>query len=338
MKNIALFRLPYADEYTEISSEQKVKLIASYEAIGRENGFVVAPFNPGFESPIVLIHPDKVEKKSFGAVDEMQVNEKKASMGLSIIDNDYSTAFQTFHNAISEGRFMKLVLSCSSSRPADTSDVEALFLDTCRRYPRLAVMLVSTERTGTWLVASPEILLTGDGSWWRTMALAGTMPYADGYQEWSEKNQHEQHFVEAYIEDRLSDYSLEILKDGPHTRRAGNLVHLCTDFRFHLAPGCYIGEVLASLHPTPAVCGIPKAKAREFILENENNNRLYYSGFMGPVGIDGETHLYVSLRCAKLGDGTATLYAGGGIMPESTMQSEWEEVEHKMKTIGDVLG
>lgn len=337
MINFACFRLPYADDYTIVSSEQKVKLIASYEAIGKESGFVVAPFNPDYSSPIVLIHPDKVEKKSFGVVSELPNNEKETDSEEKNFNTDYASAFQKFHGAINEGRFMKLVLSCSCTRPADTSDAEALFLETCRRYPRLAVMLVSTERTGTWLVASPEILLTGDGSWWRTMALAGTMPYADGYQEWSEKNQHEQHFVEAYIEDRLSDYSLEILKDGPHTRRAGNLVHLCTDFRFHLAPGCYIGEVLASLHPTPAVCGIPKAKAREFILENENNNRLYYSGFMGPVGIDGETHLYVSLRCAKLEEGNAILYAGGGIMPESTMQSEWEEVEHKMKTIGNVL-
>lgn len=337
MKNFAFFRLPYAESYTVVGSDQKVKLIASYEAIGRECGFVIAPFAHGYESPIALIHPDVVEERPLAPTPDIF---NKAGADVSIdknIDEAYEATFNKFHTAICEGRFMKLVLSSSMEVTADTSDMESLFLEACSRYPRLAVMLVSTERTGTWLVASPEILLTGDGSWWRTMALAGTMPYAEGYQEWSEKNQHEQHFVEAYIEDRLSDYSLEILKDGPHTRRAGNLVHLCTDFRFHLAPGCYIGEVLGSLHPTPAVCGIPKAKAREFILENETNARSYYSGFMGPVGINGETHLYVSLRCAKLHDGKATLYAGGGIMPESTMHSEWEEIEHKMKTIGEVL-
>lgn len=336
MRNYALYKLPYADTFTEIRSERAVRVLPSYDFIGREAGFVVAPFAVGVGTDIVLIQPDEVtehqlQSQTGATATTVRVEEQEKD---AMPDDSYSKDFNTFHEAICRGQFMKLVLSRSKVIDVKAQDYRELFLETCRRYPRLMVMLVSTPKTGTWLVASPEILLRSDGSWWRTMALAGTMPYKDGYQEWSEKNRHEQHFVEAYIEDRLSDYSIEILKDGPRTQRAGDLVHLCTDFRFRLAQGCGIGEVLASLHPTPAVCGIPKALAREFILTNEKTERRYFSGFMGPVGVGGETRLYVSLRCAELHDGSATLYAGGGIMPESTMQSEWEETEHKMKTIG----
>lgn len=332
--NFAYYRLPYADKYTVIRSDKPERILTSYEQIGREPGFVIAPFINSRTTPIVFILPDHIEEIPIpvteGVTDDREVAVTTAS-------EQYEKAFATFHQAITEGHFMKLVLSRSFERELPDIEPEKLFLEACHRYPRLMIMLVSTETTGTWLVASPEILLTGDGSWWRTMALAGTMPYADGYQEWNEKNRQEQRFVEAYIEDRLSDFSVEILKDGPHTKRAGNLVHLCTDFRFHIAEGCYIGEVISSLHPTPAVCGIPKMKARDFILVSENTQRRYYSGFMGPVNIDSQTHLYVSLRCAQLMGNRAVLYAGGGIMPDSTLQSEWDETEHKMKTINALL-
>ena len=333
--NFALYRLPYAETYTEVRSERDPIRISSCEEIGTEAGFLVAPFDcKNRRTPIILIRPDVVECKSVG---KQKVSDKCETTETGKMSDSYASDFLKFHDAIVRGEFKKLVLSRSKEIPFNRTDYTSIFLEACQRYPRLMVMLVSTSLTGTWIVATPEILLTGDGTWWKTMALAGTMPYREGVTEWSKKNQQEQHFVETYIENRLSLFSGDILKDGPFTQRAGNLVHLCTEFRFHLAEGKSIGDILASLHPTPAVCGITKEEASQFIEDNETTERLYYTGFMGPVGIGDATHIYVSLRCAKLSSGTATLYAGGGIMPESDALSEWEETEHKMKTIGDVL-
>ena len=98
-----------------------------------------------------------------------------------------------------------------------------------------------------------------------------------------------------------------------------------------------LGKVVDALHPTPAVCGLPKAEAMLFIARHEGIRRDYYSGFAGPVGINGETHLYVSLRCARLEGRTMTFFAGGGIMPESRCEEEWMETEAKIKTIAHVL-
>lgn len=333
--NVALYRLPYDDAYTEVSSERPPQCLPSLQSIGSDCGFVVAPFDCSDAStPIVLISPDYVKRKPLvnaqALADGGYVRERQ-------ISDSYAEDFRKFHDAVKSGSYSKLVLSRTREASMSDIDIHQLFLDACLRYPRLAVMLVSTSVTGTWIVATPEKLLTGDGTWWKTMALAGTMPYSEGFQEWSKKNQHEQHFVETYIERCLASFGCDILKDGPFTRRAGNLVHLCTDFRFHLQQGRTIGDVLSMLHPTPAVCGLPKDDAYSFIKANESSSRLYYSGFMGPVGIDGKTDIYVSLRCAQLSDGKATLYAGGGIMPGSDVLSEWEETENKMQTIGDVL-
>lgn len=333
--NYALYRLPYSDYYTEIRSERKPLIISSFEEIGEEEGFIIAPFvNSPDKSPIVLICPDNVKRIPIDTIKAIDRSERIVDANITA---SYEEDFKKFHDAAQSGEFQKLVLSRSKKTENTTSDYLAAFTDACHSYPRLMVMLVSTEETGTWLVASPERLLSGDGNYWRTMALAGTMPYKEGFQDWSSKNQREQQYVDKYIDECVSSYSEEIIKDGPHTKRAGNLVHLCTDFRFRLNRGVNIGEVLSALHPTPAVCGIPKEKALDFILTNEHNDRLYYTGFMGPVGISNETHLYVSLRCAKLNATSSTLYSGGGIMPDSDLNSEWEETEKKMQTIENVL-
>lgn len=333
--NYALYRLPYSDYYTEIRSERKPLIISSFEEIGEEEGFIIAPFfNSPDKSPIVLIYPDSIKRIP---IDTTKAIDRLERIIDANVTASYEEDFRKFHDAAQNGEFQKLVLSRAKDIEGTTSDYFSAFIDACHSYPRLMVMLVSTQETGTWLVASPERLLSGDGNYWRTMALAGTMPYKEGFQEWSSKNQREQQYVDKYINECVSRYSEEIIKDGPHTKRAGDLVHLCTDFRFRLNSGVNIGEVLSALHPTPAVCGIPKEKTLDFILTNEHNDRLYYTGFMGPVGISNETHLYVSLRCAKLNATLSTLYSGGGIMPDSDLNSEWEETEKKMQTIENVL-
>ena len=95
--------------------------------------------------------------------------------------------------------------------------------------------------------------------------------------------------------------------------------------------------MLALLHPTSAVCGLPKEPALQFILENEGFDRSYYSGFLGPVNSATGTHLYVNLRCMELLEKEAILYAGAGITAESNPEKEWQETQHKMQTMRRVL-
>lgn len=340
MQSFAYYRLPYSDTYTVIRQKGEPKMLADYGCVGEEEGFVIAPFATDEKTPVVLIAPEIVEK---GIIDdETLLTDLAVETSSEQPTTDYIETFAKYREAVSNGTFRKLVLARSKviEHHTDTSSQEvlkSLFLKACRNYPRLMVMLFSTPLTGTWIIATPEVLVTNNGDNCRTMALAGTMPYAEGVQEWSQKNRDEQNVVERYIDSIITPFSRSVVKDGPATSRAGNLVHLRTEFHFRLKKDCTLGNVVSHLHPTPAVCGVPTEKARQFIIDNEKEPRCYYSGFAGPVGIDGETNLYVSLRCAEIKRHSIHLYAGGGIMAESTCESEWHETECKMQTVGVVL-
>jgi isochorismate synthase len=96
-------------------------------------------------------------------------------------------------------------------------------------------------------------------------------------------------------------------------------------------------KLLDTLHPTPAVCGLPKESSKSFILANENYDRTYYTGFLGEINVDLETALYVNLRCVEIVGTTAIIYVGGGITLESIPENEWSETSNKTFTIKSIL-
>jgi isochorismate synthase len=123
-----------------------------------------------------------------------------------------------------------------------------------------------------------------------------------------------------------------VTESDVYTSRAGNLVHLRSDFSYNA--GSNQSALIDALFPTPAVCGMPKEETREFILDNETIDREYYSGFAGLLNVDGSSQLFVTLRCMKLlAKNRVRLFAGGGIMPDSVEADEWHETENKMETI-----
>lgn len=336
----AIYRLPHQQQCVLVDQIGGLprELPSCAELCGCE-GFVMAPFAPSADCPILLLRPDRVY--TFACADHVE-----ALIPIDSVENiesqiepqpfshaDYQVDFANFHEHLVNGEFSKLVLSRSvdiKRKPGLTAI--SLFAEACRRYPRVMVALVSTPQAGTWLTATPEILLSGSGRFWQTMALAGTMPYSDKVR-WSDKNIQEQRYVATYVTEVLEHYTSDFTEHGPRTVRAAHLAHLRSDFHFTLSNTDRVGELIQALHPTPAVCGLPKDEARQFILANEHHDRRYYSGFMGPLSLHDTTHLYVTLRCMQLFNCHCRLYAGGGILPESNEQLEWQETEAKLDTM-----
>lgn len=252
------------------------------------------------------------------------------------VDESYATLFADFINALHEGLFEKLVLSRASILPRDGAlRLMETFLKACRCYIHSYVYLCYTPQTGAWLGSTPEILLSGIDEQWQTVALAGTQSLDNGQlpQQWDEKNRQEQEVVAAYIRSQLASLGITTVEHGPYPVYAGALSHLKSDFKFTLPDRSRLGELLALLHPTPAVCGFPKAEAYRFILSHENHRRRYYSGFVGWLTPEGKTDLYVNLRCMQLAENSLTLYAGGGLLPSSELADEWLETEKKLQTM-----
>lgn len=257
----------------------------------------------------------------------------------------YIAAFELFKKALMAESCNKIVLSRTFKQPlGDDFSFGHLFGSACAAYPEAMVYVCYTPLTGLWLGSTPELLLAGNGHSWQTVALAGTMKLGDQKNqdlervEWDAKNIKEQHIVTAYIEKQLCIKNLKTVISKPYTVRAGQVVHLRTDVTFEPENDLNVGDFLDFMHPTPAVCGYPKTEAYRLILAQEGYDRSYYSGFVGPLNMEKKTHVYVNLRCAKIEANQMTLFAGGGLMPDSELESEWDETESKLQTLLSLVG
>ena len=95
-------------------------------------------------------------------------------------------------------------------------------------------------------------------------------------------------------------------------------------------------DLALSLHPTPAVGGLPRQAAVEYILKNEGYDRSFYTGFFG-VTRNNEANFWVNLRCMQLFKNGLVLYAGGGITAASSPQLECEETCNKLQTLTSII-
>ena len=353
--SFALYRLPWTDEcYFVLQTSDDVEQLAEIQELNGKKGFVMAPFLQSDHHPLVVVRPD-ITAYDWNEISEAisslecadalltcknQANELSPFISEETDKERYAQAFERFITPLREKRFQKLVLSRSSARHInDDFSPLAAFVRACNKYPRMMIYLCHTPVSGTWLGSTPEILLSGHGKEWHTVALAGTMPMQNEVMptDWDKKNQEEQGYVADYIRRIVKKFGNKMNEKGPYTARAGQLVHLKTDFYFLLKNTDNIGNLLQELHPTPAVCGLPKEDAFRFILENEGYDRSYYSGFTGWLDTEGHTDLYVNLRCMKIEPGETTLYAGGGILASSEVESEWTETGDKMNTMKSIL-
>ena len=354
MPGFAVYRLPYESHVTLVlQTEGEPMELSSCTELNGAKGFVVAPFEVRQTQPILLIRPDKVKTIPVDDITESwgQTLDRltKANQATYVHDPivggrrmHYSIDFANDHSQLDLSTFRKIVLArCSDEETPEPIAPLELFRRACISYPRMFISMVSTSQSGCWLTATPEILLEGDGdNHWRTIALAGTMQL-EGEQlngegenlSWSTKNIQEQRYVATYIAECLEQFTRDFHEEGPYTIRAANLVHLRSDFTFSLPDRLHIGDLLQALHPTPAVCGLPKREAFQFIIRNEYTPRRYYSGFMGMLDAEHQTHLYVSLRCMNIEGNRYHLYAGGGLLKDSTEEQEWQETEAKLETM-----
>lgn len=311
------------------------------ELSGR-GGFVIAPFCVSPQHPIVLIEPTRraeiaVAPSATAFAYPLEDGERQFPVSDEADFHRYALGFRRFHDALVARQVEKLVLSRQKEAPRHPGfSVGQAFRRAVDRYIYSYVYLCHTPVTGTWMGSTPEILLAGGRDGWQTVALAGTQRLVRGQVplEWDAKNRREQQIVTDYLHAQLRSAGIGARTRGPYPARAGELSHLKTEFHFSLPEGTRLGDVLDLLHPTPAVCGLPKADAYDFILRNEGYDRAYYSGFIGQLDPDGDTGLYVNLRCVHIRPASLVFYAGGGILASSVLEDEWRETGDKMRTMG----
>jgi len=194
----------------------------------------------------------------------------------------------------------------------------------------------------SFIGASPERLYRRDGSRILTEALAGTCArgidpehdrqLAEQLKQ-SAKEASEHQFVIKGINNELKSLT-EILRydERAFLARLNRLQHLKVRFEGQLLPDVNDSDLLGALHPTPAVAGYPKRSALKFIQKNEPLDRGWYAGPIGWVGVDS-AEFAVAIRSGLISGNRAHLFSGAGIVAESDVSEEWQEIESKITTM-----
>ncbi|BDD14421.1 hypothetical protein MATR_12460 [Marivirga tractuosa] len=264
----------------------------------------------------------------------------------STLASDYIDMVEKGIQLIKSEEFYKVVPSkIKNIRSNNDINLGQAFVKACEKYPNAFVNLTYSSKTGLWFGASPETLIEDKkGEYFKTMALAGTQAKSEksiAETTWTQKEIEEQAYVSRYIINCFKKIRLrEFDEIGPKTIHAGNLLHLKTTFKVHTESVNFpeLGSVMLKLlHPTSAVCGMPKEPALNFLSKEEKHSRGYFSGFMGPVHLDGLSHLFVNLRCCQISNQSVVFYAGAGITEDSKAEKEWEETEMKCKVLSNII-
>lgn len=239
--------------------------------------------------------------------------------------------------SISDGSLSKVVVSCIKHEPRKLQSLDSIFEQLVTSYPHACVFALSHPDHGIWMGATPELLLYKDGSNYRTVSLAGTQAYTDeNIMDWSDKLKHEQSLVTDFIiESILKSGAMNIKSKGPYTSQAGPLAHLKTDILFTSERDSR--DIIKELQPTPAVCGVPRDAARDFIAANSNFDRRLYSGRIGFKLSDNRELHFVSLRCMQLFPDHFEIHVGGGVVAQSNAEEEWNETEIKANVLRKFL-
>lgn len=235
-------------------------------------------------------------------------------------------------DTIKQSAIRKIVFSRNKLIENKNYNLLRTFSTLMQQHPSALVYLWHDPNAETWMGASPELLLSQENETLKTVSLAGTKsPDA----EWTTKEIEEQQIVTDYILDAMNGLD-ELSASETQTVQAGKFQHLKTYISAKTNADFDVSSLLKKLHPTPAVCGLPKQAAFDYILKNETYDRGFYTGY---IGIENENSkiYFVNLRSARFFRNSIFVYAGGGITADSKPNKEWDETEMKSGTIINAL-
>jgi isochorismate synthase len=301
-------------------------------------GFIFIPYNSKNRA---LLIPDEhsVQLETSLSEDYFEtLTPATDNQEVPIVTPNYESMVGQAIATIEKGNMLKVV--CSRKEiVSGTFDPIGLFLGTLKHYKDAFVYAFYHPKVGFWIGATPETFIKVDGTTFKTMALAGTQKvFPDTHPQWTPKEINEQSFVTQAITESLESLAKVIVVSKTYNKQAGSLWHICNDISGTLKNKKeMLHRVLDALHPTPAVCGLPRNKAKNFINKHENYDREYYTGYLGRVTSGLNTQLYVNLRCMKITDQAAEIFVGGGITEDSNIFDEWVETVNKAETMKQIL-
>jgi menaquinone-specific isochorismate synthase len=253
---------------------------------------------------------------------------------------DWQAAVATATARIRGGVLDKVVLAREVTVTADSDlSVATVLLRLSQTYPGCFLYLVDG-----FCGASPELLVARHGDVVTAQPMAGTKPRrgdpdadavlaAELLASLTYRHEH-QVTIDVVHETLLAFSSYVDYEPEPSVVPLANVVHLATNVEGRLShPPASILELVGALHPTPAVCGRPRAAALELIAELEELDRGRYAGTVGWVDRRGNGAWAVSIRGAEIDGRTARVIAGNGMVGDSDPPTELIETRAKLQAM-----
>jgi isochorismate synthase len=334
-----VYRKPNLEKVTAFfMQDAALNYVVNFE----EKGFVFAPFNS--DEKAILFPEERALIVSEEVLLETNVIKDVFSKANNSSKEKHIQIVEKALEKIKSSSLQKVVLSREELLDISTFDLVEIYKKLLATYSNAFVYIWFHAEVGLWLGATPETLLNLEGSVFKTMSLAGTQVFIENETTiWKSKELEEQQLVTSFIEDQLKNIAINLEIDETETVKAGNLLHLRTKVSGVLKSTSSIKELIRALHPTPAVCGLPREVARNFIFKNEGYDRGFYTGFLGELNLKSKrvdkksSALFVNLRCMKVLNNKVAIFVGGGITKDSNPAKEWEETAVKAKTMKRVL-
>ncbi len=257
-------------------------------------------------------------------------------------------SIQSTLDLIAQKKLQKLVLA----HPLDVRTTAPLdmgyTLNRLRRhYPDCHVFAISNADGKVFFGASPERLVQLRDRHLVTDVLAGSAPRGQSVVDDlslgkhllnNRKDAHEHQLVLEFICNQLRQLGMEPKTSSPaQLMQLPNIQHLRTLVNAEIPADLHLLEILAALHPTPAVAGTDRDRACQYIRQYEAFERHLYAAPLGWINHRGDGEFAVGIRSA-LNHGCHTrFYAGAGIVAGSDPKKELAEVELKLQTLLEAL-
>lgn len=249
---------------------------------------------------------------------------------------------------IGRGLYDKVVLARRTTVEAcAANEVGAALVNLSAAYPNCYVFKFHTP-DADWIGATPELLVALEGGAVRAASLAGSRPRNAERREdrlqmtellADAKERSEHQYVAMALREALTPLCADLSSPAaPEVMTLANIHHLYTPFEGHVAPGTHVLDLVAAIHPTPAVGGWPRSEAIAAINRLEQLDRGWYSGPIGWIDFSGDGEFAVALRAGLVNSTGAVLFAGAGILAGSVPAGELAETETKLRPLRDALG
>jgi menaquinone-specific isochorismate synthase len=250
--------------------------------------------------------------------------------------------------AIRGGRVSKVVVArtwdIALEAPAEPVDVVGHLWDVNRGSH---VFLFEPEPGAALIGAAPETVATLRDGVFHATAVAGSIRRGETPREQAElaarllasdKDREEQRIALDDMLARLRTMTHQIRTDPqPHVLTLARIQHLETEIRASVAPEVGILDLLRLLHPTPAVCGLPRDAAMAVLSEEEPFDRGWYAGPVGWFDAEGNGVFAPALRTGVCEGKRWRLFAGAGIVEGSVPALEWDETAIKFRPMLEAL-